>query len=434
MKYINTFIFVCFSHIFLLAQLTPQTKVGQEKGPLESQIVANANTFPLQQLRDERSILRMGLEQLSLPLNNRHLDNLHLSYGLFVAYEKRLKTGFSLLGQISYRRPTYFTTTIASTPMFVWASSEENSVDLFISPRWYLGKRQQVAQRTSGNNLSGWYAGASLGVNIWRQRFVTLSAIDSQIERPTLSGNFQYGLVHVGWQKRFGKIGLLNFDIGAGIKRNARQTLDGVLPSSPEELALLAPLPKWQGLLVSKIGVGVAIGKVSSQEPVPYTILSYHEANRAMWKIDLMPLLLFVGRNGYDGAINFGYERNIAESAFSINTNLRYDLAKNIHGHSTSAQLFLQTAPRFYYNIKKRIRKGKTADRLSADYVSLRHQWRLIDTPIGYTPHGFSVFWGMQRRMFQRLFVNYQFGYSFSNRFNERYGEIGSELKIGFAF
>jgi len=88
--------------------------------------------------------------------------------------------------------------------------------------------------------------------------------------------------------------------------------------------------------------------------------------------------------------------------------------------------LSLQIAPRFYYNLKKQ----KRIHNLSANYFSIRSQWNIIND-WHYKKYSFAPLWGMQRRVFQRMFVNYEFGYEFGNTF-ESY--IISELKIGLAF
>ena len=94
-------------------------------------------------------------------------------------------------------------------------------------------------------------------------------------------------------------------------------------------------------------------------------------------------------------------------------------------------QISFQIAPRFYYNLKNRIRKGKTANDLSAEYLSFRSQW----TFNYIKKYDFSILWGIQRRVFENMFINYELGYDFpSNSFALYEEKIISELKIGLAF
>ena len=146
-----------------------------------------------------------------------------------------------------------------------------------------------------------------------------------------------------------------------------------------------------------------------------------------MWKIDLFGLLFGLNDKFSGSKINIGYEKGGQHSAFSIATNL-------IYFNQYKQELILQIAPRYYYNLKKRIQKGKTANNLSADYFSLRNQWDLIgrDSFIE-NKYDFSLLWGTQRRVFKNMFINYELGYDFQSG-NQWSGEIISELKIGLAF
>ncbi|MEM1122126.1 MAG: hypothetical protein AAGJ18_16895, partial [Bacteroidota bacterium] len=284
--------------------------------------------------------------------------------------------------------------------------------------------------------MSGGYLGVSLGTNFWQQPTLTSSiTTDGKIERPMFRGNLQYSTINVGWQRRFGKRGFLNIELGAGVKHNTKQVIDGTLPEEPILFEFLRPLPKWQGLVHYKVGIGLAInGKSDTQIQTP--ILEYHKADQDMWKIDLFPILLNLGREGYAGKINVGYERGIGKSNFSVNTNFLYNATQTLNDINRNKRLLFQLSPRFYYNLKNRIRKGKTANNLSADYFSIRNEWVLVHENASIANYSITALWGVQRRIFEHMFVNYQAGYTFPSP-NVRtisFGQIISELKIGLAF
>lgn len=142
------------------------------------------------------------------------------------------------------------------------------------------------------------------------------------------------------------------------------------------------------------------------------------------------------GKFGFINAqIGTGYEKNLKQSAFSIATNLLYLQLVSDDIYYQQDQISIQLAPRFYYNFKKRIRKGKTANDLSAAYLSIRNQWDINRYDNGWVKnYNLSLLWGTQRRIFEHMFINYEFGYSFPSETYQLYGTFISELKIGIAF
>lgn len=153
-----------------------------------------------------------------------------------------------------------------------------------------------------------------------------------------------------------------------------------------------------------------------------------------MWKVDLFGFFFGLNKAGISGKINIGYEKSVKQSSFSIATNLLFLQQVHQVGYKQN-QLSIQIAPRYYYNLKKRIRRGKTANDLSAEYFSIRNQWNIDkfreDWQEDYT---FSLLWGSQRRVFEHMFINYEFGYDFPSWPVQIDGEFISELKIGLAF
>jgi len=188
------------------------------------------------------------------------------------------------------------------------------------------------------------------------------------------------------WQRRFSTIGLLHFQLGAGVRHNEKIDFPETL--LPPEYSFEQPT-NWETYMTYKVGIGIALGKAE------------------------------------DTQVN---EQGIKDLPFSINTTLTYlHYSKQDYG-IYNKHLSLQIAPRFYYNLKKQ----KRIHNLSANYFSIRSQWNIInDFYWDNKKYSFAPIWGMQRRVFEWMFVNYEFGYEFGNNTFEKY--IISELKIGIA-
>ena len=154
MKHLYLFaLFFTFSN-FLYAQLDTsfqQIKVIEEV--FENQQIVDAKSYMLNSLMDEKNIFRLGFEGISLPSSNTqgYFSNLPLANSLFLAYEHRIKTGFSINAQIHYNQATFGAT---SQPVNLWWRPRTHSYGFHIEPRWYIRKRKQVYNKKSGNNLS----------------------------------------------------------------------------------------------------------------------------------------------------------------------------------------------------------------------------------------------------------------------------------------
>ncbi|MEM9824811.1 MAG: hypothetical protein AAF985_27240, partial [Bacteroidota bacterium] len=111
------------------------------------------------------------------------------------------------------------------------------------------------------------------------------------------------------------------------------------------------------------------------------------------------------------------YERKIGQ-AFSINTQLQLGYAlfdepegSNVIGRNRiSGGLSLQG--RWYYNMKRRIKAGQTANNLSGNYLAFRlgHRYALGQRRYRLNSPSLGLQFGIQRRIFGRGFIDVQFG------------------------
>lgn len=162
---------------------------------------------------------------------------------------------------------------------------------------------------------------------------------------------------------------------------------------------------------------------------------------KSMFKVGISEL----GYGGYYGLFlehAFAYERKI-NVPFSV-------LAQYRNGMSgwQSNHLGLDLAVRYYYSLPRRIRQGKSANNLSANYFSVQNsnQWfgnssyvngRRVDSKTHFN-NGFSVLYGLQRRLgkYGYIDVNAGCGY-FSLRKSPDYRTplfLDLNFSIGFAF
>ncbi|MFK7978827.1 MAG: hypothetical protein AB8G86_02495 [Saprospiraceae bacterium] len=397
-----------------------------EYGQLENQQLVDAKRHRLNQLADVKSLFKISFEGKSFPLNqDLGFRSDIMSKGITIVYEHRLKTNLSIGISLNYHRTDQ---TSLFQKRIAYLGIDDYVIHRFsveIEPRWYFLKRKEIQSGKSGKNLNGLYLGNTTGLQHWqRPGFRRVVTTDGRYYNPYLKGDFQYSTLNIGWQRHFSRVGLLHFQLGAGIRHNEKINFPEAL--LPPDSYFEQP-SKWQALMTYKVGIGIALGKAENTR-VNKPILEFHQEDLTMFKLDLFPIFLGTGKNQLLSKINIEYEQGIKGIPFSINTTVTY-LHYGKYDYEIYGKHFsLQISPRFYYNLKKQ----KRIHNLSANYFSIRSQWNIINNR-SYNKYSFAPIWGMQRRVFKRMFVNYEFGYEFSdNSFFERY--IISELKIGLAF
>lgn len=396
-----------------------------EYGHLENQQLVDAKRHLLNQLADEKSLFKISFEGKNFPLNEGlGYGSSLMTKGVSVSYEHRLKTNFSIGISLNYHRTDHTTLLQKRITYFGIHDYVIHRFSAEIEPRWYFLKRKEIQSGKSGKNLNGLYLGNTTGLQHWqRPGFYSVVTADGRNYSPYLKGDFQYSTLNIGWQRRFSSIGLLHFQLGAGIRHNEKIDFPEAL--LPPDSYFEQP-SKWEALMTYKVGIGIALGKAENTQ-VNQPILEFHQKDLTMFKLDLFPIFIGAGKNKLLSKINIGYEQGIKGVPFSINTTVTY-LQYGKYDYKIYRNHFsLQISPRFYYNLKKQ----KRIHNLSANYFSIRSQWNISNDSY-YKKYSFAPLWGMQRRVFKRMFVNYEFGYEFGDFSFEKY--IISELKIGLAF
>jgi hypothetical protein len=261
-----------------------------------------------------------------------------------------------------------------------------------VQPRLYFKNDTQNAV----NNLNGSY----IGLN-------AMYALDD------LGGegkkNPNWGLVlNYGLQKRVFNNWYIDYQVGVGMDKfnfnnNNPQTNDSHY---------------W---LHNTFTLGLAFGGGKKSSTNTCDLFNCFEEENSLWKFDFRNIYKRTPIFGYSININPEYERKIGQSSFSVNSSIGFGYYNysSLEGYGYGAAI----EPRYYYNLKKRIANGKSANNLSGNYFSLNigggyTNWDSRNTS-GTSSNPivqFSKFrgtryileprWGIQRRLFKNGFVD----------------------------
>ena len=200
-------------------------------------------------------------------------------------------------------------------------------------------------------------------------------------------------------------------------------------------------LNKWVGFpghifgIKSHTNIGLALTKdkyaLSQDKLCP--VLKCYEAEKRIFKINSSNLLdINIGNVSQYFQFNpeIGFEQKIKETPFSINTNLRgvfigyshNDHFDNFFGYQ------LDIESRWYYNLKKRILKGKTGNGMSADYFALgiTNYGGSGDDHIflgSYNRVAPTISWGIQRTIAEHLYYNFSINVAVEKNFLDQFDD-----------
>ncbi|GAB2957304.1 hypothetical protein GCM10027048_24760 [Hymenobacter coalescens] len=143
-------------------------------------------------------------ELFKLGLNNFSLGGYESRYGVHLAYERKVATAWSVLGEIS---PDVFRYRLGPTDE---ETHTKLAARLQVAGRYYYNLNQRIRKGKSASNFSANYL--SLGVGAGLGRYSTLSPY------------FTYGeagkavravaALHYGLQRRLGRYGFVDFNVG----------------------------------------------------------------------------------------------------------------------------------------------------------------------------------------------------------------------------
>lgn len=357
--------------------------------------------------------------------------------GLGIEYERKIGKAFSVnIGLFADRDilDKYF---LASQAM-----------SLIIEPRWYLFANKQQMKGISGNNLNGQY----VSIRAFLTKF---------LHSENVLGNLNYleeqlFSINYGLQKRVFNNWYVNYRAGLGY----------TMRKNPRHGQWTWVYPKELGF-DSEFTLGLAFGGKKSRTKIETCdVFRCFEEESRLLKVDVSGLLQRIERNDLFSQIKIAYENKINNSSWSLNSELRYYIRYSKSGSTETGQFVsdirkttLSLEPRYYYNLKKRMAQGKSANNLSGNYFSfaMGYQWGgenykniYINNTINNDDYGYqtNIFtlapkWGLQRRVFKHGFADFSIAplqLNMGTYAKRSVFELGwdsfpiFDFKIGFAF
>lgn len=307
------------------------------------------------------------------------------------------------------------------------------SLRFSVEPRFYYKLKKRILQGRSANNLSGNYLGIKFSTEVIPSDFISLPENFNQ-KLINHSAELTFGI-----QQRLFKRSYVDLGFGTGIG------YEDVVLEAPDNTFIVDKQWKWK--FNYHVGMGFALGAGLNDdfEGNRCTAFKCFVEENNLVKIDLFNIFQRLNEKEIVGRFSIGYERKIQESSWSINMAAQafYDIpfAAEFVDRKLSAGIIFE--PRYYYNLKNRILKGRSAANLSADFLALQinpiwiwEESRSITTELSIIP-----VWGFQRRLFNQGFIDYKIGAGVATGNNPIPDNIGeyyfiliSDLKIGIAF
>ena len=328
---------------------------------------------------------------------------------LKVAVEKRLAESFTL--DLSVELSAY---EINADMGYIARQGIQTSLET----RWYYRANKRIREKKIARNMSDNYF--SLGLSYTR--------FTSNNENNFVSAYAKWGL-----QRRFLKHGHADIGIKAGIGQ--------ILNSTGSSFFIFSTYTNF-GLAFTKDKFNLDRNKLCP-------VLKCYEGEKYAIKSNLISLLSLTLFNNYRRIMfvpHIAFERKIANSAFSINTELELPSTYARYKTNNDNELFdhywwyiyadLTIEGRFYYNLKRRILKGKTGNGLSADYVAIGGQYRnVISSAFDGIYDSYSkvhIVSGWQRLFSEHLYYDIQIGVEYY--FPEERIDPKFKFAVGYRF
>jgi hypothetical protein len=273
-----------------------------------------------------------------------------------------------------------------------------------IEPRWYFKSRKnaKMIQNLNGNYISLNYT----------------NAINDLIKKneSNISKTLDWAVVtSYGIQKRIFNNGYIDYQVGFGIGRN--NLTDNIRFRSLD-------LNYW---LHNNFTLGLAFGGGKKSQTNTCDLFRCYEEEKNLWKLDIRNIYKNSGDDIYTISINSEFEHKIKKSSFSINTGIELNYKRYYH-FDLEYGVKGTIEPRYYYNLKKRIAQGKTANNLSGGYFSLEFSsgyseyvngrntfstnmasdtFKKFETKTTF--YAIEPKWGIQKRLFKNGFMDLSF-------------------------
>ena len=375
-----------------------KVSISQETGTLEkSEIIVNSQ-YVLKRQEPINQLFKLQIG--STPTDYSRGGT--IEFNVTAGYERKFGKAFSVNALLDF-----------------WTVDEGKNKSTFsaiIEPRFYLNQKV--------SNLSGAYLGLKFQQN--------LTGTIYDLDYSTKSFNQRIALTW-GIQNRFLNTGLIDIGITAGLETSTTTTpiWETIVRGNYSENKFTGKHNEfkesnWFVRSEARIGLGFT-RSANRYKATTCDVFKCFEAQKSWLKIDFTRMF-YISENKKDVNLGLDYEFKIGQSAWSINQAVRVQY-KSYTGISTmynSSGPSMSTysvgpfwsgsyslEPRYYYNLKKRIAYGKSANNLSANYVSLLNGMDFYKNPNGDlqgSKRHTGLVYGVQRRLVKNGFFDVNAG------------------------
>ena len=373
-----------------------KVSISQETGILEKSEIIDNSQYVLKRQEPINQLFKLQVG--STPTDYSRGGT--IEFNVTAGYERKFGKAFSVNALLDF-----------------WTVDEGRNKSAFsaiIQPRLYLN--QNVS------NLSGAYLGLKFQQNL------TGTVYDSDIY--TKSFNQRVGLTW-GIQNRFLNTGLIDIGITAGFETNTltqpiwAKTGQGYYDSKFTGNYSETKNTEWFIRSEARIGIGFS-NSSNKYKATTCDVFRCFEAQKSWLKIDFTRMF-YVSENKKDVNLGLDYEFKIGQSAWSINQAVRIQYrsysgiytmfnSSGISATPYSVGPYLSGSysfePRYYYSLRKRIAFGKSANNLSANYVSLLNGFNFYENEGDWrgSKRHTGLVYGVQRRLVKNGFFDVNAG------------------------
>lgn len=302
-----------------------------------------------------------------------------------------------------------------------------------VEPRWYFNMKKDMAKGLVANNFHGSYIGlrASYEIETSPEYNIRYGKDSSAIISPKNEYNkYISSELCFGIQRRILHWQYIDFGIATGIRTRIKTQI----PTDQK---------RTQWIFNYRLTYGVLLNNIFTKTKgngAKCDALRCFEEEKSMWKFGVMNLIAQLNERQFSGIFSAAYERKIPKTMFSVETsvaiggNLYAKSVKSVPKYDNKYSFSVAIMPRYYYDLKKEIAKGQSADNLSGAYLGLKAEYgtaqRLDNLQVQSANATFI--WGLQQRLLKHLYYDFSIGYYLSAE--KARAEIKNSRGVSFNF
>jgi len=368
-----------------------------------------------------------------------------------VDFERRIKNNFTLNTSFYYNF-SHFQYYNERTELNQFNTT--NKFNFLIEGRWYYNMENRVREKKQKRNLSGNYFAFGLGYSFRRvnapgsglgfQRPINIPPDTSFIITPVQKTKIYQAiplLIKWGLQRRFLNRGYIDIGLKTGTNFN--------FGSSSDFDFGINNFPVY--FLESYVEAGIALAKDHKklQREKLCDVVRCYKSEQFILKTNLIGMFMFAildfgTEKNYNLLIkpNIAAELKIGKSPFSLNAIINlsnrgsYSKFRIINTFAASFAL----EGRWYYNLKRRMIKGKSGNGLSANYIGLGAAYSLNSTSFNFRDdlddldfkefteaNYYYILTGIQRLLSDHFYFDVNFMFTYRT-------ELGYNINLGIGY